>query len=113
MGSLPLCRAGPWGGPWYIVPSEVTAAYAKACYSDNIIAEPFSVNIRVGSTAASPYMWHGTRLPDLSDRIEALAGDDQIIPLLLSKLEKHPPELRSIFSAQHNVAEALLVHCHQ
>ena len=113
-----------------LIPSEVELAYARAvtCRGTDLVTvdlleAPLSVNVQVGGkqsprghkpgSAPGAVCWHGVELDDLSDLIESVTPNAQVISLLLSNnVKKEGVALRGLVAAQNSVAEKVLVKNH-
>ena len=84
---------------------------------------PLAVNVRIGGATSPPgtapgsapgsVLWHGVELDNLSDLIESVAVNAQVIPLFASKNMKEGAELRGAVAAQSNLPSKAKVVEHQ
>ena len=64
-------------------------------------------------SAPGSVLWHGVELDNLSDLIESVAVNAQVIPLFASKNMKEGAELRGAVAAQNNLPSKAKVVEHQ
>ena len=85
------------------VPLEVGEAFAAGRFAVvTLDAPPEAVWVRVGSTKADPYYWHGVLLPDLHQYLGLGPDDPQLVPILLSA-KSDEVVLHGMAAAQYNV----------
>ena len=105
-------------------PRKLAAAYAKGGFQIIELEEPpLAVNVRIGGktspigsapgSADGSVLWHGIELDDLSDRIESVTPEAQVVALLeSSNVKEEGVVLRGLVAAQNNLPETVMVRGH-
>ena len=79
-----------------IVPEQLRTAYANGVFREVTLEKPpKAINLRVGGERVT---WHGVPLDDLSDLIESITPDAQVVPIMEGLAEE--VYLKSVAAAQ-------------